>query len=121
MVFRSCVHHHHLPCMQEQAGGGFFMVFRHPSCHRHLPCMQQQARGVFLWRLDAVCTIITSLASQRWFLYNLLDRILIESYIKLVSCMFSTIYFCFMSLEPGMGFLNPLNPQKSTNLTKPLP
>ena len=35
--------------------------------------------------------------------------------------MFSAIYFCFMSLEPGAGFLNLLNPQKPGNLTKPLP
>jgi len=91
-AFRHVTHHHHLPRVQTQAGGGFFsffssfrrvthhlyppscpnvsrrwcfLFFRHVTHHHLLPRIQTRAGGGVFRRFDASPTTSTSLASKR--------------------------------------------------------
>jgi len=127
-MFRHWPRHHHLPHMQQWAKNGFIRCFNTVRTTTTSLACNSKLEVLFIWCRNAIRATTTSLAVHGTKKDNVGIIYWMGSYIKLVSCMFSTIIFYFMSSESGVGFWTrrthnnlrtPRNPYP--DLPKPLP
>ena len=64
LLFWPDSYHHHLPCIQTWAGGGFFSLFQCNSHHHHLFHIQTWAEAGFFCSFDLTSTTTTTLRSK---------------------------------------------------------